>query len=423
MDISLNYEDQTAKILVFGVGGGGGNAVQQMIDSQLGGVRFVAANTDAQALAKSTADTTIQLGKALTKGLGAGAKPDIGKQAAEEAIEEIRKEIGDSDMVFITAGMGGGTGTGAAPVIAKVAKEQGALTVGVVTKPFQYEGPRRMSAAELGISELSEHIDSLIVIPNSRLQNSGPKNAKLVDMLIMANEVLYSAVRGVTDLITCPGVINADFADVKTIMKERGMALMGTGKASGEHRALEAAKAAISSTLLEDVSIQGAKGLLVNITATSDLLIDEFGEANSYITDFVGEDADIIIAMAIDEDAGDELTVTVVATGLDMTSQLVPTPKKTTASTIEFTQQPKVAAQQVEHANVSYATQATYTHAAQSTLNTAYPMGMSEDDTNIPAYIRNHAKNQARTHNPGSNDFVFSEDETELPTFIHRQAN
>ncbi len=443
MDITLdlNYEEQTAKIKVFGVGGGGNNAVESMIQSKLSGVDFIVANTDAQALAKSPAGTTIQLGKNLTKGLGAGAKPDVGRAAAEEAIEEIRKEIGQADMVFITAGMGGGTGTGAAPVVAKVAKEQGALTVGVVTKPFQFEGPRRMNAAERGIAELSEHIDSLIVIPNARLQSSGPKNAKLTEMLLMADEVLYSAVRGITDLITRPGVINADFADVKTIMQERGMALMGTGKASGEHRAREAAEMAITSPLLEEVSIQGAKGLLVNISATEDILMDEYEEANNYITQLVGEDADIITAISIDPDAGDELTVTVVATGLDMTSQLIPpmAQKKASADTIEFnkpSQQNAVsfAEQPARHSQRSHTSSE---YPTLTGLNTSYPnFDVNPKDLESPTYVRSKhgeesdvptylrkSKFTPNTHNPGSNSFLFSEDEHELPTFIHQQAN
>ncbi len=431
MNVSLdvNYEEQTAKIKVIGVGGGGNNAIQSMIDCKLTGVDFVVANTDAQALAKSTASATIQLGKELTKGLGAGAKPEVGRVAAEEAIEAIRKEIGQADMVFITAGMGGGTGTGAAPIVAKVAKEQGALTVGVVTKPFPFEGPRRMSSAEKGISELSEHIDSLIVIPNARLLSSGAKNAKFKEMLSVADKVLYSAVRGITDLITRPGVINADFADVKTIMQERGMALMGTGKASGEHRAREAAEMAIASPLLEEVSIQGAKGLLVNISATEDILMDEYEEANNYITQLVGEDADIITAISTDPDAGDELTVTVVATGLDMSSQLIPSApaKKVSADTIDFNRptQNTESMYAPQPVNVQAAQSQVHAHASLTALNTAYPnLDFNENDANIPAYLRNqNRRNQQRAHNPGANEFLFSEEETELPTFMHRQAN
>ncbi len=414
MDISINY-DQSAQIRVIGVGGGGGNAVQSMIADNLKGVSFIAANTDVQALAKSNAETKIQLGKELTKGLGAGAKPEVGKSAAEESIEDIREAIGVADMVFITAGMGGGTGTGAAPVIAKVAKERGALTVGVVTKPFHFEGARRMRASEQGINELTEHVDSLIVIPNNRLLSSGAKNAKMTDMFKKVNDVLYCAVRGITDLITSPGFINADFADVKTVMSERGMALMGIGKASGEHRAIEAAKAAITSSLLEDISVQGAKAVLVNVTATSDILMSEYEEANTYIADLVGENANIIAAIAVDEDAGEELTVTVIATGLEQNPQSLGAPQAVAApvqptKTIEYaTQQP----QQPQHRSQTLAQ-----------LNqSAHPYGMNESDPNIPAYLRNRLKQQKRAHTPGADEFLFSEDETELPTFIHRQAN
>ncbi len=421
MDITLDYEEQAAKIRVIGVGGGGGNAVKAMKNSHLKGVTFIVANTDVQALAASNADTRIQIGRELTGGLGAGAKPEIGKGAAEESIEDIREAIGDANMVFITAGMGGGTGTGAAPVIARAAKEKGILTVGVVTKPFQHEGPRRMKAAEQGIAELSEHVDSLIVIPNNRLLNSGAKNARFLDMLNKANDVLYCAVRGITDLITSPGFINADFADVKTVMEERGMALMGTGRASGEHRALEAAKSAVSSSLLEDVSIQGAKAILVNITSTSDLLMDEYNEAASYITDLVGTNAEIIIGMAVDESAGEDITITVVATGLEMNPLSIPTPSNHQnhqnhqahqahqSNTIEYSQ-PVQANQQLRQVYNSQP------HLTQ--LNTSQAMHTAEDD--LPAYLR---KRQSRLHRPGADDFVFSDDESDLPTFIHRQAN
>jgi cell division protein FtsZ len=248
--------DQSAKIKVIGVGGGGGNAVQNMIESGLEGVSFICANTDMQALTRNNAEVRVQIGKQLTRGLGAGADPEVGRMAAEEDIEEVRTAIGDADMVFVTAGMGGGTGTGAAPVIAKAAKEKGVLTVGVVTKPFPFEG-KRMKAAMAGIEALREHVDSLVIIPNARLLAIAPKNAKVTEMFKKADDVLYDAVRGVTDLITKPGLINADFADVRTIMERRGMALMGEGRASGENRALEAAKRAITSPLLEDLSITG----------------------------------------------------------------------------------------------------------------------------------------------------------------------
>ena len=267
MDDMVPDTEQAAKIKVIGVGGGGGNAVQNMINSRLEGVSFICANTDMQALSRSLAEEHIQLGKELTRGLGAGAKPEVGQAAAEESVEDIRKAIDGADMVFVTAGMGGGTGTGAAPVIAKVAKEKGVLTVGVVTKPFRFEGEKRMKAALKGIEELKQHVDSLVIIPNDRLLAIAPKNAKVTEMLKKADDVLYDAVRGVTDLITKPGLINADFADVRTVMSRQGMALMGEGRASGDNRALDAAKRAITSPLLEDLSITGCKAMLVNITA------------------------------------------------------------------------------------------------------------------------------------------------------------
>lgn len=274
-----------------------------------------------QALARSGAEHKIQLGKDLTRGLGAGAKPEVGQAAAEESLDAIREAIGDADMVFVTAGMGGGTGTGAAPVIAKAAKEKGVLTVGVVTKPFHFEGDKRMKSAMKGIDELRQHVDSLVTIPNDRLLAIAPKNAKVTEMLKKADDVLYSAVRGVTDLITKPGMINADFADVRTVMSVQGMALMGEGAASGENRALEAAKRAITSPLLEDITIGGAKAMLVNITASEDMGMDEFSNAGAYIRDAArgpnGEDPEIIVAMSVDETCGDEMRITVIATGIE----------------------------------------------------------------------------------------------------------
>jgi len=320
MEMFIDNE-QAAKIKVIGVGGGGGNAVQNMIESGLEGVSFICANTDMQALNRSHAETRVQIGKQLTRGLGAGAKPEIGRQAAEEDIEEVRNAIGDADMVFITAGMGGGTGTGAAPVIAKAAREKGVLTVGVVTKPFHHEGAKRRNVALAGIEALREQVDSLVIVPNDRLLAIAPKNAKMSEMLKKADDVLYDAVRGVTDLITKPGLMNADFADVRTVMSCRGMALMGEGRASGDDRALEAAKRAITSPLLEDLSITGCQAMLVNISANEDLTLTEYHEAASYIEEAArgpnGEEPDIIVAMSLDESCGDEIRITVIATGIE----------------------------------------------------------------------------------------------------------
>ena len=319
MDMQFEADTPPANIKVIGVGGGGGNAVQNMIMAGLKGVSFICANTDAQALLRSKAEIKLQIGEKLTKGLGAGADPNVGRDAAQES-GAIKDAIGDADMVFVTAGMGGGTGTGAAPIVAQAARELGALTVGVVTKPFLFEGTKRARAAEQGIAELRENVDSLITIPNNRLLTIAPKKAKLSDMLKCADDVLHRAVRGISDLITVPGLINVDFADVRTVMSVSGLAMMGAGIAVGEGRAIEAARKAITSPLLEDVSIAGAKAVLINITANEDLLFEEFNDASAYINDALGEaDTNIIIGCATDENAGDEIRITVIATGIEGT--------------------------------------------------------------------------------------------------------
>jgi cell division protein FtsZ len=305
-----------AKLRVVGIGGGGNNAVNTMIAAGLKGVEFISANTDLQALEKSRARVQLQLGKNLTRGLGAGADPEVGRQAALEDRDKIKELVSGSDMVFITAGLGGGTGTGGAPVIAEVAKECGALTVAVVTKPFDFEGRRRMQQAEEGLVELQKVVDTLISIPNTRLRSLAPKNAKFTEMLKKADEVLLYAVRGISDLIIAPGLINLDFADVRTVMSEMGVALMGTGQASGDDRAMQAAQKAISNPLLEDISIEGARGVLVNITASSEMTIDEVSEASTFIQEAAHEEANIFWGTVIDEDLGEELRVTVIATGI-----------------------------------------------------------------------------------------------------------
>jgi len=317
MKFELMEHDESAKIKVIGIGGGGGNAVNNMIASGLQGVSFIAANTDMQALANSQANVKIQLGASLTKGLGAGAEPDVGKNAALEDSHQIREALKDSDMIFITAGMGGGTGTGASPVVAEIAKDLGALTVAVVTKPFSFEAKKRAARASEGIDRLKEAVDTLITIPNDRLIALAPQGATLLSMFKKADEVLYYAVKGISDLITVPGFINADFADVRTIMSEVGIALMGTGVASGEDRARIAAEMAISSPLLDDVSIEGARGILINITATADLTLEEVQIANSLIHENAHEDANIIFGTAFDESVGDEIRITVLATGIE----------------------------------------------------------------------------------------------------------
>jgi cell division protein FtsZ len=308
--------DKAAKIKVIGVGGAGGNAINNMIESNLQGVKFIAANTDAQALEISKATEKIQIGEQLTEGLGAGANPDVGRQAAMESADDIRRALEGSHMVFITAGFGGGTGTGAAPVIAEICKEVGALTVAVVSKPFSFEGKNRSRQAEEGIESLKETADTVITIPNDRLRGLAEKNARMLDMFRKADEILLHSVKGITDLIMLPGLVNLDFADVKTIMSKAGMAIMGIGISNGDNRAIEAAERAFSHPLLEDASISGAKGVLMNITSSNDLTMEEMTQASERIYEEVGEDAEIIWGTAVDDNLGEELRVTVIATGI-----------------------------------------------------------------------------------------------------------
>jgi cell division protein FtsZ len=311
---------ENAVIKVIGVGGGGGNAVEYMAQANVEGVEFIAANTDAQALKNSKVKTILQLGAGLTKGLGAGANPEIGRQSALEDRERIQDALEGADMIFITAGMGGGTGTGGAPIVAEVAKEMGILTVAVVTKPFPFEGRKRQMVAEKGIENLSQAVDSLITIPNEKLLSVLGKDMSLLDAFKAANNVLLGAVQGIAELITRPGLINVDFADVRTVMSQMGLSMMGTGKARGENRAKAAAQAAISSPLLEDINLSGAKGVLVNITAGMNLSIAEFEEVGEAIKDFTSEDATVIVGTVIDPELTDELRVTLVATGLGKTA-------------------------------------------------------------------------------------------------------
>jgi len=308
--------DDSAKIKVIGVGGAGGNAVNNMIESNLQGVKFIIANTDAQAINISKASVQLRIGEKLTGGLGAGADPNIGREAAIENSDAIRKALEDSHMVFITAGFGGGTGTGATPVIAEICKEIGALTVAVVTKPFSFEGKRRMKQAEEGIRVLKEMTDTVITVPNDRLRGLASKNATMIEMFKKADEVLLHSVRGITDLILMPGLVNLDFADVRSTMSKAGTAIIGIGTAKGENRAIEAAKRAVSHPLLEDVKIGSAKGVLMNITCTSDLTMEEMTEASECIYNEVGEDTDIIWGTVVDDTLDDEMRVTVIATGI-----------------------------------------------------------------------------------------------------------
>ena len=312
----IDVENQAAIIKVIGVGGGGGNAVQHMLNESIDGVEFICANTDAQALKSSSAKTILQLGANITNGLGAGSDPEVGRQAALEDRDRMVDVLDGSDMVFITAGMGGGTGTGAAPIVAQVAKEMGILTVAVVTRPFSFEGKKRAQVADVGINELSQFVDSLITIPNEKLLSVLGREVSLLNAFGAANDVLLGAVQGIAELITCPGLINVDFADVRTVMSEMGMAMMGSGKAQGDDRAVIAAEAAISSPLLEDVNLSGARGILVNITAGMDLSIGEFDEVGNTVKQFASDNATVVVGTVIDPDMSGDMRVTIVATGL-----------------------------------------------------------------------------------------------------------
>ena len=317
-----SYSQSNAIIRVIGIGGGGGNAVQHMLAANVEGVEFVCANTDSQALKNSSARTVLQLGSGVTKGLGAGANPDVGRQSALEDRDRIVDMLEGADMVFLTAGMGGGTGTGASPVVAQLAKELGILTVAVVTKPFSFELRRRMKIAEEGIAELAEHVDSLITVPNEKLISVLGRGVTLTDAFKAANDVLLGAVQGIAELITRPGMINVDFADVSTVMSEKGRAMMGSGKATGDDRASQAAESAIACPLLEDIDLKGARGILVNVTAGPNLGMDEFATVGEAIGEFASENALVVIGTALDESVGDELRVTVVATGLGQAAEL-----------------------------------------------------------------------------------------------------
>jgi cell division protein FtsZ len=373
-----------AKIKVIGVGGGGGNAVNMMISYNLSGVDFVTANTDSQALTVSKAPIKIQLGAEITKGLGAGSDPDVGKRAAIESQDRIGDVLDGADMVFITAGLGGGTGTGAAPVIAEIAKDLGALTVAVVTKPFQFEGKRREKQAEEGLSELKKMVDSLIVIPNQRLLSISGRNMSLSDAFKKADDILYHGVKGISDLIMVPGLINLDFADVKNIMSEMGLALMGTGIASGESRAVEAAQKAISSPLLEDNSIQGARGVLLSITGGPDMTLFEVNEASSLVQAEAHDEANIIFGTVIDDAMGDEMRVTVIATGFNASDKKREIVSENMAS---FTTRKKE--------DISKPTFMRKKEEAKSEKPVVIRMGMINDDENIdyetPAFLRKQA--------------------------------
>ena len=380
---------QNAVIKVVGVGGGGGNALQHMVINNVEGVDFICANTDAQALKNMTARTVLQLGTAVTKGLGAGANPLVGREAAIEDRDRIGEMLEGSDMVFITAGMGGGTGTGAAPIIAEVAREMGILTVAVVTKPFPFEGRKRMQIAEEGIRELGQHVDSLITIPNEKLLTVLGKDASLLSAFSKANDVLLGAVQGIADLIMRPGMINVDFADVKTVMSEMGMAMMGTGHASGANRAREAAEAAIRSPLLEDVNLMGARGILVNITAGPDLSLGEFTEVGNTVEEFASETATVVVGTVIDPELRDELRVTVVATGL---GERIEKPIKVVDNTVAAAQvarQPEAAAP--NYRDLDRPTVMRNSGGAQASAGSLSRPADDLDYLDIPAFLRRQA--------------------------------
>ncbi len=422
MTIKLQKPDITVlkpRITVFGVGGGGGNAVNNMINAGLKGVDFVVANTDAQALTMSRCERIVQLGVAVTEGLGAGSQPEVGRAAAEECIDEIIDHLNGTHMCFVTAGMGGGTGTGAAPVIAQVAKEMGALTVGVVTKPFYFEGKKRLAVAEAGIAEFRRHVDSLITIPNDRLLQLAPKRAGFKEMLKKADDVLYYAVKGISDLIMTPGYINLDFADVRTIMSESGMAMMGTGIAVGESRAREAAEKAITSPLLEGVSIDGARNVLVSITSNEDLALEEAHEAMDIINEAAHSEVNVIFGTVLDPSAGDELRVTVIATGIDTNDEHVQPAAKTTTITSIRRDGGNGGGGGGRPAPAPESTLRGLSTPRVPTGNAGY---------NVPAYVRQqsmagHNPGRPVAHNPGEDDFIFDEDEFETPSFIRKQAN
>ena len=389
---------QSAVIKVIGVGGGGGNAVNHMIKNNIEGVEFICANTDAQALKNVGARTVLQLGPGVTKGLGAGTNPEIGRQAAMEARERIAEVLNGADMVFITTGMGGGTGTGAAPIIAEVAKEMGILTVAVVTRPFPFEGRKRMQVADEGIRALSDCVDSLITIPNEKLLTILGKDASLLSAFAKADDVLSGAVRGISDIMQRPGLMNVDFADVKTVMGEMGMAMMGTGCASGPNRAREATEAAIRNPLLEDVNLQGARGILVNITAGLDLSLGEYAAVGEIIEAFASEAATVKVGAVIDPDMRDELHVTVVATGLGariekpvkvvdntIAAAAVATPAASISAAPRAAEQPAVNYKDYERPTVQR--QSLAGSAAAAKLNTQDDL----DYLDIPAFLRRQA--------------------------------
>jgi cell division protein FtsZ len=420
-----------ARIKVVGVGGGGGNAVNTMIQSGMPGVDFIAANTDAQALAANLATVKIQLGPSITKGLGAGANPAIGRDAAVEDLETLRELLAGADMVFVTAGMGGGTGTGGAPVIAQAARDLGALTVGVVTKPFLFEGKRRMKQAEDGVQALKKVVDTLITIPNQRLLSVSGRNMPIIETFKKADDVLLQAVRGISDLITVHGLINLDFADVRTIMSEMGMAMMGAAVAEGENRAVEAAQRAISSPLLDDISIQGARGVLINITGGPNLSLHEVNEAATLIQEEADEDANIIFGAVIDDTMGDQLRITVIATGFgeDVRAERTPAAEPAFAPRrVAAPPPPPATAPEARRAPTPIAP-AAQSPAAARPLGREYgprrvvKMGLIVDDGENPVWHRRQKSDEAEESIARAGNVVEDESEYDIPTFLRKQAD
>jgi len=436
MTFSYVENNNTAKIKVIGVGGAGSNAVNNMIDAKLQGVKFIVANTDAQALEHSRAEVKIQMGTQLTEGLGAGADPNVGRDAALESMDELRESLADSHMVFITAGFGGGTGTGAAPVIAEICKDLGILTVAVASKPFSFEGKKRERVALDGLKKLQEITDTVITIPNDRLRGIAGKGARMKDMFIKADEILHHSVKGITDLIMMPGHVNLDFADVKTTMQKAGKALMGIGIASGENRATEAAERAISHPLLEDISVSGAKGVLMNITSSSDLTLDEMTEACDRIYQEVGDEAEIIWGQTFDEELGDEIRITVIATGIGMDEPARAENMHRFDPQIAqaYAQQP----QQTAAANGTYGNQAAAYGQSAPNMGQATPAGRQdpiargivrdateEDMANWsdPVRVVRHKRVVGDGNLGQDNGMNFDNDDLEIPTFLRRKAD
>lgn len=419
----VGNEGAGACIKVIGMGGGGGNAVNTMIASGLRGVEFVVANTDAQALANNLAPVKFRLGE---KGLGAGAKPEVGRAATESQSEQIREQLSGADMVFITAGMGGGTGTGGAPVVGKIAREVGALSVGVVTKPFDFEGKRRLRQAEVGIAELKDSVDTLIVIPNQRLLATAARNTSMLDAFRRADDILLQAVRGISDLVTVHGLINLDFADVRTIMSEMGMAIMGSGVARGENRAIEAAQKAISSPLLEDMSIRGAKGVLINITGSADLALHEVNDASTLIQEEAHDDANIIFGAVIDEGMGDEIRITVIATGFGQAEPL----RQPLPAAVAIQPEAVAAAASVNGSRPVF--QAAQSMGAQSIRRVGASdrpvrrVGTIVDEGGEPRFKAHGDEPPAADRPAAETEFTISEDESEAdyesPAFLRYQA-